>query len=137
MKRVNNFLMYDWKTISQTSLFLVFIFTALFAAFNISYLGMLWQSIEKSGYAQGQIFDRKAIIGSMQTVSKGNVTHTNFIQFKYTFTVNGVSYLDSCTLGYSLINSNTLSKLKTKKLPITVQIRYNPNHKNESMLWIP
>ncbi|WP_316805428.1 hypothetical protein [Pedobacter nototheniae] len=137
MKKVNNFVLYDWKTISQITCFFLLLVSVLFVAFNISYLAMLWQGIQKTAETSGEIYERKEVLTTTQTIGKGNITRLNKIQFKYSFIVNGIVHVDSCFLGHSFINSSVLTHLQTYKLPISVKIRYNPSRVNESVLWLP
>ncbi|GGI22801.1 hypothetical protein GCM10008119_04460 [Pedobacter mendelii] len=98
---------------------------------------MLWRSLQKSAKTKGEIIERREIINNIQTKTNGNVSHLEFLQFKYSFTVNGIIHTDSCFLKYSFINANELQRIRKQKLPVLVEIRYNPYNLKESMLWIP
>lgn len=115
---------------------LCIIVVVLFVAFNFSYFSMLFQSIDKKGTIQGEIFMRKELPTTTQTVT-GNRTRNNFILYKYRYKVNGKEYQDSARLSYSIINSTQLRKIQMSVLPVKISVKYDNKNPSESVIWMP
>ncbi|RZL31309.1 hypothetical protein [Pedobacter sp. Leaf250] len=136
MKKISNIYFYDWKSIFQVSGFILAFFLILFICFNLSFVGMLWHSIDKSGKTTGEITARKEFSANIQSGAQGNNTVTDKIEFIYVFTVNGVTYSNSCVLGHSIMNSRSLSRIRNSPLPVKVEVKYNALRKRENILWL-
>lgn len=128
---------YDWNSTFKALLLILFLAVSLFVMFNISYFGMLLQSINKDKEVNGWILERTPEITVIQTRIQGNVSTKNYLHFKYRYQVKGLYYLDSCRLSYSLLNAASLNKIQSEPLPVSVKIKYNSNHPYRSVIWIP
>jgi len=136
LKKVSNIYFYDWKSIFQVSGFIISFFLILFICFNLSFIGMLWHSIGKSGKTTGEITARTEFSANIQSGTQGNNTVSDKIEFIYVFSVNGRTYSNSCVLGHSIMNSRSLSRIRNSPLPVKVEVKYNLLRKRENILWL-
>ena len=131
MRNVYTWQLWDWKTIRNIFLFILFLFIVFIGLLKFKEHNDGNRNKKLSGLVDGEYQSMIEIKRTGNSLTSGTSTPVNYFEVKYFYKVNGQTYFGTCNIFNNSENVTLINGLKRRENK-KLHLKYNPFQPAES-----